>query len=123
MGFRSLDDMVNVPRCARCGRDVDSLDVVAVDALVAGRVYTAHCHGDREVSILRDVDLLEAIPGSFRYGLAFTTAAYRGPFVMRGAAAAPREWLDVDPRDSAFAPLQPAQYEPRSLPSMLTGRR
>jgi|SRR6187551_279638 len=119
MGARSLDHLLELPQCARCDRPVESIDD-RWDPLVPGRVLTATCHGDREVSIVRDDDLRAAIPGTWQLGFAFTEQAYRGWRVMRGPfadgfigiASTNRDaegFGEVDLRDTFAAPRP---YEP-----------
>lgn len=84
MGAPSLDHLLlELPRCARCGISVERLEQRA-SGLAEGRVVTVVCHGDREVSVVRDTDLQDALPGSFRYLLAFSAQAYQGWRVIRG---------------------------------------
>src|SRR5262245_63505652 len=78
MGAPSLDHLLlALPRCARCGVDVERLEQHD-DAVADGRVVTVECHGDIEVCIVRHADLRAARPGSFRYLLAFSAQAYQG---------------------------------------------
>lgn len=117
MGAPSLDHLLHeLPRCARCGISVERLEQ-RVDAVADGRVVTVECHGDREVCVVRDADLQDALPGSFRYLLAFSRQAYQGWRVQRGPgsfepsvigvpmAQAPTSF-EVDLRDSFRLQLQ-----------------
>jgi hypothetical protein len=109
MGF--LDDMPHRLYCAWCGHAVEQLDE-RHDERLGARIVTASCHGDREVSVVRDDELRGALPGSFRYALAFTHEAYRDWRVFRGTAAVDLP-AAVDVRDSAFnAPFTPRPYAP-----------
>lgn len=111
MGAPSLDHLLlELPRCARCGISVERLEQRA-DGVADGRVVTVECHGDREVSLVRDADLRDALPGSFRYLLAFSLQAYQGWRVLRGVDTQPPFAGDArsavradgfDLRDSAF---------------------
>lgn len=73
---RSMFD--DLPRCARCGRDVDDL-IVSRDARSGEYTLTACCHGARETVLVSDLDMMGMLPESVRFGVAFREACRASP--------------------------------------------
>jgi len=62
---------VDYPMCDLCGRPVEDLYQVP-DILNRATIVTVFCHGEKESVRIDDVTLHEMIPGSIKFGRAFT---------------------------------------------------
>lgn len=60
------------PVCARCRKSVDVLRW-SDDPITNERVFLSECHGEHELHRVSLFTLATALPGSFRFGVAFAT--------------------------------------------------